>query len=76
MMPHVSNGCVQSGRDGRLRIPIALVVALTTTEYELLKLFLQHPRQVLTRDLIYERVWGYDFGGESKVIVAAPLATE
>jgi two-component system response regulator MprA len=42
--------------------------ALTTTEYELLKLFLQHPRQVLTRDLIYERVWGYDFGGESKVI--------
>jgi two-component system response regulator MprA len=41
---------------------------LTTTEYELLKLFLQHPRQVLTRDVIYERVWGYDFGGESKVI--------
>jgi two-component system response regulator MprA len=43
-------------------------IALTTTEYELLKLFLQHPRQVLTRDLIYERVWGYDFEGESKVI--------
>src|SRR5437763_682101 len=43
-------------------------IALTTTEYELLKLFLQHPRQVLTRDVIYERVWGYDFGGESKVI--------
>jgi len=43
-------------------------INLTTTEYELLKLFLQHPRQVLTRDVIYERVWGYDFGGESKVI--------
>ena len=43
-------------------------IALTTTEYELLSLFLQHPRQVLTRDLIYERVWGYDFDGESKVI--------
>jgi two-component system response regulator MprA len=43
-------------------------IALTTTEYELLRLFLQHPRQVLTRDLIYDRVWGYDFGGESKVI--------
>jgi two-component system response regulator MprA len=43
-------------------------ITLTTTEYELLKLFLQHPRQVLTRDVIYERVWGYDFGGESKVI--------
>ena len=43
-------------------------IALTTTEYELLRLFLQHPRQVLTRDRIYERVWGYDFVGESKVI--------
>jgi DNA-binding response OmpR family regulator len=44
------------------------VIALTATEFELLRLFLQHPRQVLTRDLIYERVWGYDFGGESKII--------
>jgi two-component system response regulator MprA len=44
------------------------LIALTATEYELLRLFLQHPRQVLTRDIIYERVWGYDFGGESKII--------
>jgi DNA-binding response OmpR family regulator len=43
-------------------------ITLTTTEYELLKLFLEHPRQVLTRDVIYQRVWGYDFEGESKVI--------
>lgn len=43
-------------------------IPLTATEFELLRLFLQHPRQVLTRDLIYERVWGYDFGGESKII--------
>ena len=43
-------------------------ISLTTTEYELLRLFLLHPRQVLTRDRIYERVWGYDFVGESKVI--------
>jgi two-component system, OmpR family, response regulator MprA len=42
--------------------------SLTNTEFELLKLFLQHPRQVLTRDVIYDRVWGYDFGGESRVI--------
>ena len=33
---------------------------LTTTEYELLLLFLQHPRQVLTRDQLLERVWGYE----------------
>lgn len=43
-------------------------ISLTRTEYELLKLFLEHPRQVLTRDVIYERVWGYDFDGESKII--------
>ncbi|MBA2450339.1 MAG: response regulator transcription factor [Chloroflexi bacterium] len=44
------------------------VIALTTTEYELLRCFLEHPRRVLNRDLIYRRVWGYDFGSESKVI--------
>jgi two-component system response regulator MprA len=43
-------------------------VALTATEFELLRLFLQHPRHVLTRDRIYEGVWGYEFEGESKVI--------
>ena len=41
---------------------------LTTTEAHLLELFMRNPRQVLPRPLIYERVWGYDFGGESKVI--------
>src|SRR6478672_9578325 len=35
---------------------------------ELLELFMRHPRQVLTRVLLYERIWGYDFGGESNVI--------
>lgn len=43
-------------------------VELTVKEYELLELFLRHPRQVLTRDVIYDRVWGYDFGGESNII--------
>jgi two-component system, OmpR family, response regulator MprA len=38
---------------------------LTRTEFELLRLFLEHPRQVLTRSLILERVWGYDFGRSS-----------
>jgi len=44
------------------------VVELTAKEYELLELFLRNPRQVLTRDLIYDRIWGYDFGGESNII--------
>ncbi len=41
---------------------------LTAKEYDLLELFLRNPRQVLTRDVIYDRVWGYDFGGESNII--------
>jgi two-component system response regulator MprA len=35
-------------------------VELSATEFELLEFFLRHPRQVLARGLIYERVWGYD----------------
>ena len=44
------------------------VVSLTAKEYELLELFMRHPRQVLTREVIYDSVWGYDFGGESNII--------
>ena len=43
-------------------------IELTAQEFDLLELFLRHPRQVLKRDLIYERVWGYNFEGESNVI--------
>jgi two-component system response regulator MprA len=37
-------------------------IDLTRTEFNLLELFLRNPRQVLTRSVIFERVWGYDFG--------------
>jgi two-component system response regulator MprA len=37
-------------------------IELTRTEFALLELFLRNPRQVLTRSIIFERVWGYDFG--------------
>jgi len=40
-------------------------IELTRTEFLLLELFLRHPRQVLTRSLIFENVWGYDFGPSS-----------
>jgi len=40
-------------------------IDLTRTEFALLELFLLNPRQVLTRSLIFERVWGYDFGATS-----------
>ncbi len=44
------------------------VISLTAKEYELLEMFLRHPRQVLTRDMIFDHVWDYDFGGESNII--------
>jgi two-component system, OmpR family, response regulator MprA len=66
------------GGDGTLRFgdlvldPVAYEVwrgdrrlELSRTEYNLLALFLEHPRQVLTRSQIFERVWGYDFGAGS-----------
>lgn len=43
-------------------------IDLTAKEYELLELFMRNPRQVLTRDVIFDRVWDYDFGGESNII--------
>jgi two-component system response regulator MprA len=43
-------------------------VELTRTEYQLLELLLRNPRQVLTHSVIYERVWGYDFGPSSNAL--------
>jgi two-component system response regulator MprA len=43
----------------------ARMIELTRTEFLLLELFLLNPRQVLTRSLIFERVWGFDFGPTS-----------
>jgi two-component system, OmpR family, response regulator MprA len=44
------------------------VVELTATEYNLLHLFMTHQRQVLDRQTILNRVWGYDFMGETNII--------
>jgi two-component system response regulator MprA len=44
------------------------IIELTAQEFDLLELLMRHPCQVLIRDRIYERVWGYDFDGESNVI--------
>lgn len=57
----LDTGARQAARGDRL-------VQLTAKEYELLELFLRHPKQVLTREVIFDRVWGYDFGGESNVL--------
>jgi two-component system response regulator MprA len=52
----------------RLAMRKGRAISLTAKEYDLLELFLRHPRQVLTREMIFDRVWGYDFGGESNVL--------
>lgn len=51
----------QALRNGRL-------IHLTAKEYDLLEMFIRNPRKVLTREQIFDRVWGYDFGGESNVL--------
>lgn len=43
-------------------------IELTTKEFELLHLFMQNPKRVLSRDLIMEKIWGYDYSGESNVL--------
>ncbi|MEC4986788.1 MAG: response regulator transcription factor [Oscillatoria sp. PMC 1068.18] len=43
-------------------------IELTAKEFDLLEYLISHPRQVLTRDQILERVWGYDFLGDSNII--------
>ena len=43
-------------------------IELTAKEFDLLEYLISHPRQVLTREQILERVWGYDFMGDSNII--------
>jgi DNA-binding response OmpR family regulator len=43
-------------------------IDLTTTEYDLLHQFMEHPRRVLPKDFLMDRVWGYDFGGNANVL--------
>ncbi len=43
-------------------------IDLTTKEFDLLHFFIRHPRQVMTREMLYDRIWGYDFGGESNIL--------
>ena len=44
------------------------IIEVTATEFSLLHLFMTHPRQVLDRQTILNRVWGYDFMGETNII--------
>ena len=43
-------------------------VELSSKEFDMLELLMRHPNQVLTRDTFYDRIWGYDFSGESNIL--------
>ncbi|MGN7381697.1 response regulator transcription factor [Paenibacillus sp. SAFN-117] len=43
-------------------------IELTTKEFDLLHLFMQNPKRVLSRDVIMDKIWGYDYSGESNVL--------
>ena len=45
-----------------------LRLELTRMEFQLLECFLRYPRRVLTRSVIFERVWGFDFGAGSNAL--------
>ena len=57
----LNQGTREVFRDGRS-------IELTAKEFDLLLYLMRHPRQVLTRDRILEKVWGYDFMGDSNII--------
>ena len=73
LLRRTSNGAVDTLRFADLELNPATrqvrrgddLLELTRTEFALLELFLLNPRQVLTRSVIFERVWGYDFGYDS-----------
>lgn len=44
------------------------IIDLTPKEFDMLELFLMHPRQVFPRDIILNRVWGYDYMADTNVI--------
>jgi two-component system response regulator MprA len=72
----VAEDSEQDLRFGDLHMDLALHEAyrggrrlkLTRTEYRLLELLLRNPRRVLSRSLLFERIWGYDLGESSKVL--------
>lgn len=59
---------LQLNRSTREVFRSSRAIELTAKEFDLLEYLLSHPRQVLTRDQILERVWGYDFLGDSNII--------
>ncbi|MFN0072519.1 MAG: response regulator transcription factor [Chloroflexota bacterium] len=61
-------GLVELNRDTREVFRDGQPVALTPREFELLEVFMLHPRQVMTREILLDRVWGTDYLGDGNLI--------
>ncbi len=59
---------VELDRDARTVERGGQRIALTAKEFELLEFFMSHPRQVFRRDVLLDRVWGYDFAGDTNLV--------
>jgi DNA-binding response OmpR family regulator len=55
-------------RDARTVERAGSPIALTAKEFELLEFFMSHPRQVFRREVILDRVWGYDYAGDTNLV--------
>ncbi|MGB8647379.1 MAG: response regulator transcription factor [Anaerolineae bacterium] len=61
-------GDVALDREARTVQRAGRPVALTSKEFDLLEFFMSHPRQVFRREAILDRVWGYDFAGDTNLV--------
>ena len=78
MIPYYGYARQDRKDEGRVPITAKLVadiisragadLTLTATEFEVLRFLMQNPRHVLTKGQILERVWRYDFGGQTNVV--------
>ncbi len=68
LVDQLTFGDISLDRSTRIVTRDGQPVELTPREFDLLELFLMHPRQVLTREVILSRVWGYDYCGDDNII--------
>ncbi|MFL5688090.1 MAG: winged helix-turn-helix domain-containing protein, partial [Chloroflexota bacterium] len=64
----VDLGPVQADLGGRRLLRDGVVVPIKPKAFELLAFLIRHPGQVFTRDQLLERVWGYDYAGETRTV--------
>jgi DNA-binding response OmpR family regulator len=64
----VDLGSVQADLGGRRLLRDGVVVPIKPKAFELLAFLIRHPGQVFTRDQLLERVWGYDYAGETRTV--------